>query len=297
MVKPCPGASSIRSSAPNDPATTLPCPVQCTTNPPSPPNSSLAPPHLVSRFTPISLASHDPLVSASARSGRQSITVASPGSRAATSTQVGDCGCPVKVLTKNASPPSADRLSADMKPPCICDDTVTPNDCMTITPASPRNCSPGARCSLTTAKDGLWRSSTCMGCLLQRGRVVGPHQPDRCRGRLPPRPGPGGSDRRRRAGRGRCSSISRPSSGQVLDGLLVRQGAQLGPPGGHEVQHPGRVRPCILAQRPADRLADEEVRVRQIRFDDRGQQFDVGVGPGIELADDRGPTQPSVGVH
>ena len=83
------------------------------------------------------------------------MTVASPGNRAATSTQVGCWGCPLKVVTKKDSPPSAERFSADMKPPCICDCTVTPNDCMTMTPASPRNCSPGARCSRATAKDGL----------------------------------------------------------------------------------------------------------------------------------------------
>src|SRR6478735_6491061 len=121
MVKPWPGGNSIRSSAPKVPAITWPCPVQCTMNPPSPPKNMAPPPHLVSSLTPISLASQAPLVSTNDRSGRQSMTVASPGNLAATSTQVGDCGCPLKVVTKKDSPPSADRFSADMNPPCICD--------------------------------------------------------------------------------------------------------------------------------------------------------------------------------
>src|SRR5664279_3517844 len=155
MVKPCPAGNSSWSSAPNEPATTWPCPEHRTTKPPSPPNNIAPPPHLVSRVTPISLASQHPWVSTSPRSGRQSSTVASPGSRAATSTQVGADECPVNVEMKNDSPPNADRLSAFMNPPCIWEETVTPKDCMTITPASPRNCSPGARCSRATAYEGL----------------------------------------------------------------------------------------------------------------------------------------------
>ena len=119
--------------------------------PPSPPISRDPLPHLVSRLMPGSLASQEPLVSTSPRCGATSITATSPGRFGATSTQVGDCGCPMKVVTKNDSPPSADRFSAYMNPPCICDCTVTPNDCMTITPASPWNCSPGARCNRATA--------------------------------------------------------------------------------------------------------------------------------------------------
>src|SRR6478735_5613674 len=151
MVKPPPGGSSIRSSAPNEPAITLPCPVQCTMKPPSPPINSDPLPHLESRLMLGSLASHDPLVNTRPRCGATSITAMSPGSLGAMSTQVGACGEPLKVVTKKDSPPRADRFSAFMNPPCIWDCTVTPNDCITITPASPWNCSPGARCNLAVA--------------------------------------------------------------------------------------------------------------------------------------------------
>lgn len=63
-----------------------------------------------------------------------------------------------------------------------------------------------------------------------------------------------------------------------------------------EAAHPAGVDAGVLAQRPADRLAQEEVRVVEVGLDRLGEQAEVGGGAGAELGDHRGAAQPAVGV-
>ena len=66
--------------------------------------------------------------------------------------------------------------------------------------------------------------------------------------------------------------------------------------GPHIARHLLRVGPRVLPQRPPDRLADEEVAVGQVRLDVRVEQVEVRLALELQLADDRNPALPEVGI-
>src|SRR4051795_10934393 len=78
---------------------------------------------------------------------------------------------------------------------------------------------------------------------------------------------------------------------EVLEGLASRQAGQVGV-GGDERAHPLRVDAGVVAQRPADRLAAEEVRVVDVGLDDVEEERLVEVLAGTDLADDRRAPHP-----
>ena len=82
---------------------------------------------------------------------------------------------------------------------------------------------------------------------------------------------------------------------QVLEGLATAERGQAGVVGDEDA-HPVAVGAGVVAQRPADGLADEELAVVDIRLDDAGQERQVGVRLVLELADDRAAAHPEVGV-
>jgi hypothetical protein len=84
-------------------------------------------------------------------------------------------------------------------------------------------------------------------------------------------------------------------SAEVLEGLAA---GERGQPGVlvDEAADPPRVDARVLAQGPADRLAQEEVRVVEVALDGVGEQPEVGAGAGAELGEDGRAPQPAVGV-
>ena len=65
----------------------------------------------------------------------------------------------------------------------------------------------------------------------------------------------------------------------------------------HERPHPGRIRPGVFAQRPPDRLADEELAIVEVGLDHGGQQGRVRGGLRPQLRRDGGPPDPEVLVR
>ena len=63
-----------------------------------------------------------------------------------------------------------------------------------------------------------------------------------------------------------------------------------------EGAHPVAVRTRVVAQRPADRLADEELRVLLVGLDDAGEQVEVRIGRVLELANDGAAPYPHVRI-
>ena len=82
---------------------------------------------------------------------------------------------------------------------------------------------------------------------------------------------------------------------QMLEGFAPAQSGESGV-GFDEFQHPGRIGLRILAQRPADALAQEELRCPDGRSDRVGQQVLVRRPPGAKLGEYRGPPLPDVVV-
>src|SRR5439155_772194 len=74
------------------------------------------------------------------------------------------------------------------------------------------------------------------------------------------------------------------------------QSAQLRIVRAHVSCHFFGVGPRVLAQRPADRLANEEFAITEVGLDVRVQQFQVGLALEAELADDRNAPLPHVHV-
>ena len=90
----------------------------------------------------------------------------------------------------------------------------------------------------------------------------------------------------------RCTWIWRPTAldavapfSQVLEGLASAERGQVRMSLDEGV-HPVAVRTRVVAQRPADRLADEELRVLLVGLDDVGEQVEVRIGLVLELAED-----------
>jgi hypothetical protein len=73
-----------------------------------------------------------------------------------------------------------------------------------------------------------------------------------------------------------------------ISGSMAREPADPVAVGGDEPSHPVGVEAGVLAQCPADRLAQEEVAVVEVGLDRGGQQVEVDAVLGAELADDRG---------
>ncbi len=84
-------------------------------------------------------------------------------------------------------------------------------------------------------------------------------------------------------------------SAEVLERLPAGEGREPGM-GVDEPADPAGVDARVLAQGPADGLAQEEVRVGEVGLDRVGEQPDVGGAAGPELRDDGRAAQPAVGV-
>ena len=63
-----------------------------------------------------------------------------------------------------------------------------------------------------------------------------------------------------------------------------------------EGAHPVAVRTRVVAKRPADGFADEELRVLLVGLDDGGEQVEVRVDLVLELADDGAAPHPHVRI-
>src|SRR6187431_314117 len=93
----------------------------------------------------------------------------------------------------------------------------------------------------------------------------------------------------------------RAAGSEVLEGLSPGQAAQSLAARLDEGPDPLGVDPRVLAQRPPDRLADEELlpelRALQVRVDDVGQQVEVGLLAVLQLREDGGSAHPEVAVN
>ena len=80
---------------------------------------------------------------------------------------------------------------------------------------------------------------------------------------------------------------------QVLEGLASAERGQVRM-SLDEGAHPVAVRTRVVAQRPADRLADEELRVLLVGLDDAGEQVEVRIGRVLEAGGGLGVVPRSV---
>ena len=83
----------------------------------------------------------------------------------------------------------------------------------------------------------------------------------------------------------------------ILEGLPAAQAAEPSLVQGDVADDLVRGRPGVVAEGPADRLADEEVAVGQVRLDAVVEEAEVDRAPAADLADDRAPPLPKVGGH